>query len=243
MKWVVKLTESFLYVMICHFIGDFYLQTTALSFRKKSELEILLIHSFLYMIPFMTLLIAGKLATSFDRLFFLAAIGSTHFLVDAAKSYFTRHFGGKGLEVSYLVDQALHLLILYGISVSFLSYEPIQLSQNTGEILKWILYLLLILKPANVTFRIVFSKYQSKDDDNDSIPGAGTMIGSLERLLMALMIAMQQFAAIGFVLTAKSIARYDKISRKPAFAEYFLIGTLYSTIATVSLYILLFRII
>ncbi len=70
----------------------------------------------------------------------------------------------------------------------------------------------------------------------------GTMSGSMERLLMALMIGLQQFSAIGLVLIAKSIARYDKISKRPAFAEYFLIGTLYSTIATVVLYILLIRV-
>jgi len=239
-KWVVKVTDSLLCLLICHVVGDYYFQTSALSLRKKSEFESLLMHSFLYMIPFLAILMLGKFNANFDKLFFLATIGLTYFLVDATKSYVARRMVGKHDEASYIVDQGLHLLILYGISVSVLNFNLIYVSQNLSEILKWILYLLLILKPANVTFRIVFARFQSKDVDSDSILGAGTMIGSLERLLMSLMIAMQQFAAIGLVLTAKSIARYDKISKKPAFAEYFLIGTLYSTIATVSLYLLLF---
>jgi hypothetical protein len=239
---VVEMTDSLLYLLICHFIGDYYLQTSALSIRKKSEFESLLMHSFLYMIPFLTLLILGKFNSGFDTLFFFAAIWLTHFMVDASKSSIVNRLGRKSEEAAYIADQALHLLILFAISIAFLNFELIYLAHNLNEILRWILYLLLILKPANVTFRIVFARYQSKDVDNDSILGAGTMIGSLERLLMALMIAMQQFAAIGLVLTAKSIARYDKISKNPAFAEYFLIGTLYSTIATVSLYMLLFRI-
>jgi hypothetical protein len=238
------MANSFLYLLICHFIGDYYLQTSALSTRKRSEFEGLLFHSVFYMIPFLSILFLGTFYSRFDTLFFLGVIWMTHFLVDALKSSISRRFTNRQHEeISYLLDQVLHLLILYGISVSLFRFDLINLGSNIIEIQRWVLYILLILKPANVTFRIVFARYQSNDADDDSIRGAGTMIGSLERLLMALMIGLQQFSAIGLVLTAKSIARYDKISKRPAFAEYFLIGTLYSTIATVLLYILLFRVI
>ena len=39
--------------------------------------------------------------------------------------------------------------------------------------------------------------------------------------------------AVGLVLTAKSIARYDRISKDKDFAEYYLMGTLLSTICAV----------
>lgn len=238
------MADAFLYLFICHFIGDYYFQSYELSIRKKSEIKSLLKHSFLYMIPFLSLLWLGDILSGFDKLFFLGTIGLAHFMVDAAKISFTRRFiEDKYNEVSYIADQTLHLLLLFALSVFIFRFNLIYLGGNVSDILKWMLYLLLIVKPANVTFRIVFAKYQSKDEDNESIKGAGTMIGSLERLLMALMIGLQQFSAIGLVLTAKSIARYDKISKKPAFAEYFLIGTLYSTIATVALYVLLFLIV
>lgn len=48
---------------------------------------------------------------------------------------------------------------------------------------------------------------------------------------MGILIILGQFAAIGLVFTAKSIARYNKISESPAFAEYYLIGSLYSIIS------------
>ena len=44
---------------------------------------------------------------------------------------------------------------------------------------------------------------------------------------------MNQYSAIGLVLTAKSIARYDKIAKEPDFAEYYLLGTLLSTVAVI----------
>ena len=43
---------------------------------------------------------------------------------------------------------------------------------------------------------------------------------------MLLFIAMSQYTAMGMVLTAKSIARYDQITREQTFAEYYLIDAM-----------------
>ena len=45
---------------------------------------------------------------------------------------------------------------------------------------------------------------------------------------MLILIYMNQYSAIGLVLTAKSLARYDRISKDEKFAEYYLLGTLIS---------------
>ena len=50
---------------------------------------------------------------------------------------------------------------------------------------------------------------------------------------MLMFIAMDQYVAMGLVLTAKSIARYDKITKDEKFAEYYLLGTLLSTACVV----------
>ena len=50
---------------------------------------------------------------------------------------------------------------------------------------------------------------------------------------MLIFISIGQYSAIGLVLTAKSIARYDKIAKDPEFAEYYLLGTLLSTAAAI----------
>ena len=50
------------------------------------------------------------------------------------------------------------------------------------------------------------------------------MIGILERFIMALSLIFGQFASVSLVFTAKSIARYNKISESQSFAEYYLIG-------------------
>ena len=58
---------------------------------------------------------------------------------------------------------------------------------------------------------------------------SGELIGKLERLVVVLLILFNQFAAIGFVLTAKSLARF-KMFEDRDFAERYLIGTLSSFI-------------
>ena len=59
------------------------------------------------------------------------------------------------------------------------------------------------------------------------VQGAGAAVGILERLIMGIFVLMGQFAAIGLIFTAKSVARYNKISENQSFAEYYLIGSLF----------------
>ena len=56
----------------------------------------------------------------------------------------------------------------------------------------------------------------------------GSWIGILEREIMLLLALMGQYGAIGFVLTAKSLARFKQLENK-AFAEKYLLGTLLSS--------------
>lgn len=69
---------------------------------------------------------------------------------------------------------------------------------------------------------------------------AGGYIGFFERIIIVLLLYFKAYSAIGFVLTAKSVARYDNIVKDQRFAEYFLIGTLYSTASTLLFYGILY---
>jgi hypothetical protein len=63
--------------------------------------------------------------------------------------------------------------------------------------------------------------------------GSGEVIGVLERLFTFVLILSGGLAAVGFAVAAKAAARYPQF-KDPAFAEYFLIGTLSSVgLATV----------
>lgn len=62
----------------------------------------------------------------------------------------------------------------------------------------------------------------------------GRVIGVLERWIVIALPARGEMAAVGFVFTAKSIVRYHDFA-KPDFAEYYLIGTLYSVVIALAL--------
>ena len=53
---------------------------------------------------------------------------------------------------------------------------------------------------------------------------------------MLILLHMGQYAMIGLVLTAKSIARFKRIQQDQGFAEYYLIGTLLSTLISIVLF-------
>ena len=65
----------------------------------------------------------------------------------------------------------------------------------------------------------------------------GKWIGVLERLLVSVALLLGQIQLIGFILAAKSLARFKQLDKK-VFSEYFLIGTLLSFIYAVGVYCL-----
>ncbi len=67
------------------------------------------------------------------------------------------------------------------------------------------------------------------NNQSSGIERAGMLIGFLERALIVTFILMDAYQLIGFAIMAKSIARFEEL-KKREFAEYFLVGTLTSTL-------------
>lgn len=89
------MTELIYKLLICHFVGDYVLQTDFLAKTKGENLWHMIAHCFLYTLPF---------AVAFgidERIFILMA---SHFIVDSLKS--------KWKIIGYVTDQVLHLLLL-----------------------------------------------------------------------------------------------------------------------------------
>ncbi len=75
--------------------------------------------------------------------------------------------------------------------------------------------------------------FQDADNESrDEVERMGFWIGVLEREIILILGVFGQYGAIGFVLTAKSIARYKQLEDKK-FAEKYLIGTLLSALISV----------
>ena len=76
-----------------------------------------------------------------------------------------------------------------------------------------------------------FSKSKSQPTPNENQKGAGKMIGYLERIIVFFLLMNNQFGAIAFVLTAKSVMRFPEIGKSDnasSLVEFYIIGTLLS---------------
>lgn len=89
----------------------------------------------------------------------------------------------------------------------------------------------LLTVPANSVVRFVLRAARGQDERADV--GAGRWIGSLERLLIFVLVVIGEAGAAGLVVAAKSIIRFPEISATPAKIdpEYVLVGSLTSWLA------------
>jgi hypothetical protein len=62
----------------------------------------------------------------------------------------------------------------------------------------------------------------------------GRLIGNIERLLLVTMVAMHSYEALGFLIAAKGLIRSRELENR-SWAEYFLVGTLASTLVALFL--------
>lgn len=255
-------SNLFLLLCICHVIGDYYLQGEKTAEEKKDSMSAYIRHCVSYAIPYLIwaileYVICGTAGGVYVFLTCALLHATVDFLKIRLEKIFGREIWRKRVKnpkaVLYSTDQIAHISCLLVLTIIYQGQLPV-LPQRVLIAIPYVLYLLCLLKPANITFRVLFSRFQIKVLDEAETqtegesemepkakPGAGAWIGSLERLLSGVFILLGQFSAVGLTMTAKSIARYEKITKNPPFAEYYLIGTLYSILYTVALYCLIFR--
>lgn len=223
---------------IAHIIADYFAQSECIS-RNKQEQGLRSWHIYIHAL----IVLVTSLAITPVRSFIGYAIAITfiHFIIDVLKSSLERWCKKrKGLNNSlyvnhylFFADQLLHLVVIYGAVSLFWINNPVAPSYLDLFTLNQLLILtgfLLCMKPANVVIRICLASlnlYASKENENgNDLEKAGRWIGTIERILAMVMVLLQQYTAIGFIIAAKSILRYN--DSKTGKTEYVLIGTLLS---------------
>lgn len=79
--------------------------------------------------------------------------------------------------------------------------------------MRYLLLVILLLTPASQFVKMLtasISLQKNPDSPKSSDSSAGSMIGKLERLIIAMLVIYGEAGAIGFVLAAKSLARYKQ---------------------------------
>lgn len=246
--------------ILAHLLGDYYLQTEKMAKDKNNKIVYLLIHSFLYyLISFIVVIPFWDPSI----VMYAVYISTAHLVIDLLKMILYKSLNKNKtinslLELKqgliYIADQTLHLLVIFIFGYIFVLNENSIIAASWFNhvieifnidktlLIKWSVVLLLIGKPANITFTYLFSRFKPIEAEviNPNNQKAGATIGILERLIIVILLSIGQYSAIGLILTAKSIARYNKISDNKEFGEYYLLGTLVSVLYSIIIFILIF---
>lgn len=218
-----------------HLLANFLFQSSAVLERKRQERKFLFLHCFIYFVVFEILFF---ILFQCEKAFLLGVIISIlHFLINFIKNKLEKSFPQRRLQIwIFSINQLIHFVLLIGMnyifnlenSVSNL-YINLQGYENFKIIILYILIFSIILDPASVFIRKLFISISLKTYPKiySEELKAGNIIGKLERIIIAILLLNNQFGVIGFVLTAKSIARFKQMENRE-FAEKYLIGTLTS---------------
>lgn len=137
----------------------------------------------------------------------------------------------------YFIDQLLHLVVILAawlyLSNSFgVVFPYLQSILTDKSIITILTSVVLLIWPVGLTIGKITEPFRKELTSNqtDSLNKAGIYIGIFERLLVFIFMMIGQFAAIGFLIAAKSILRISKDGENEARkkTEYVLIGTLMS---------------
>ncbi len=219
--------------LMAHLVADFLLQSE--KWCEKKEKHILSKQHFFHAV----VVTLSALVFSLDIYFIISAliIGLSHLVIDSLKSYYIK----KRIDrkpLIFFVDQLLHVFILSLVSWIYLkNYTPkyfFDLYINT-KFIAAIAAFLFCTKPANIfiqktfeLFGLTITKHPAAGTtDNTSekeLKNAGKVIGIVERFLALGLILAGQYGAVGLIIAAKSILRFNS----PQKNEYILVGTLLS---------------
>jgi Protein of unknown function (DUF3307) len=171
-------TDSFVYyftkLFLAHLLSDYFLQGRSWSFKKSTKSSVLYVHILI------TCVVVSVLVPHWQIIVFVTV---THFLIDYLKISF-----GKGSIFWFLVDQFLHLFVLFISACLLVFYNPILLEDKL-QIPYFVTTTLFILlsSPLAAVLGILASRWQNQvtNDHFEQIKlyKTGFNIGIAERLI------------------------------------------------------------
>jgi hypothetical protein len=248
-----------LLALIAHVAADFIFQTAAMVNRKNQfKLSGYFRHGIAVL---MTLLIFMQGYRWGSLLLFGLLTTVIHLLLDLLKTWYLAHAKRGRYELgAFIADQILHVTTIV-LTWQCFDWAPEPLVAGfyrwlfAPKLLTVLTRSSLEMETAIVQVLVVFLTYLTvcwggvafvakflgclsfstkKILSGEAPQKAGSYIGLIERGLILTLVLNNSLTAVVFVFTAKSIARFNDLNDRD-FAEYYLIGTLLSTLLAVSL--------
>ena len=213
--WLVK-------IVLAHLLSDFILQPKSWIHSRNTRH---FASPYLYLHGMVTA-VTALILVGFQYWLAILVIMITHILIDGWKSF-------QKEEVKYfLLDQLFHLLvILVCWYVIFLYPDDLvaaweEISDKDSIIL--VTAYVFVTFPAGIFISQITKKWRDRITDGTTLGNAGKWIGIIERVIILTLVIQNQYEAIGLLIAAKSLLRFNEANRPEIKTEYLLIGTLIS---------------
>lgn len=214
-------------LILAHIIGDFILQSNSwVADKEKKQLK----SKYLYLHVLIHAVLSFIFLWDINLWWIPVLIGITHFIIDALKLQFQKP---KTRKLWFFIDQALHILVILGISV-FVKEMNFEIFNNP-ELLKYLTAAVFLTTPASMMIKILLSSWspitvEHSKVQTESLTNAGKYIGILERLFVFVFIVVNHWEGVGFLIAAKSVFRFSDLAeaKQRKLTEYIMIGTLLS---------------
>ncbi len=243
------MTETFIALLFAHTLADFVFQTNWMVANKRNPLALGLHAIIVY---------ATAVAATGSVHPVLLALALIHIGIDVGKLVLASVWTTSKGFGPFMIDQALHLVSLLALALWLpnlwtlgLWAPGVLVTGDDSGILGTGLWseeaaLPVSLLPALmvlVTGMILatraggyavgllmepFAPHLGKGDAGKSLPGAGRVIGHLERGLIFALVLFGQAQGVGLLIAAKSILRFGAVKDDRRLSEYVIIGTLAS---------------
>jgi len=213
-------------MLLAHVLGDFVFQPKEWVADKLVRLHkstYLYLHILIHLVALMVIF-------GFDFTYWAVflVIPISHLAIDLLKINLNNRVNVRWL---FALDQLAHILVI--VVLAFTYFPDFSFSEKLfSEANLFLLLCVLVLSAVgSILIQILMSRWiVAEDQEDQSLPAAGKYIGILERLFIFAFVILNQWSAIGFLITAKSVFRFGDLSRAKdrKLTEYILIGTLLS---------------
>lgn len=244
--------DTLLLTLIAHTLADFLFQTHNVVLAKdRLQFSGFLTHGSLVFI-FLAGLLSGY--HWLGVLLYSLIITAAHLIIDFLKALLIRNRSCRVELTGFIADQILHFLVIIlvwqifdlqpdaritGLFNALISpklmtvFKPAftETGWSVTKVLGCILAYLTVCWGGAIfiqKFLRIFPCQNINGSDDSRLKETGRYIGILERALILTLVLNNSLTAVGFIFTAKSIARYNEMDDRD-FAEYYLVGTLLST--------------
>ena len=219
--WLIKLVLS-------HLLTDFILQPIQ-WIEKRKQKHFGAIQLYLH----------GMLTAIFAWLFIgwqywgiALVILVSHILIDGWKSYRRENL------FYFIADQLFHLIVITGCWLYlFFDWADITLKwreiSTNGSFWKITTGIIFLTMPAGILIGKMTRHWRDQIENAESLENAGKWIGIAERIIIVIFVLNNQYSAIGLLVAAKGIIRFNEKDRPEIKTEYLVIGTLMSIVTAV----------